>query len=56
MFFWVALSVPDTAAVNPKRTKTLFINGLNTLPIKDKPVFLLIVQEVYLKILLIVPF
>ena len=40
MFFWVALSVPDTAAVNPKRTKTLFTNGLNTLPIKDKPVFI----------------
>ena len=54
MFFWVALSVPDAAAVNPKRTKTLFTNGLNTFPIRDK--FLLIVQEVYLKILLIVPF
>ena len=38
-FFWIAASVPDTAAVNPNGTKIVPTNGLNIFPMKGKPVF-----------------
>ena len=39
IFFWVAESVPEAAAVNTNGNKTFFANGLSTFFIKGKPVF-----------------
>ena len=39
IFFWIAASVAEASAINPKGTKTLLANGLNTFPITGKPVF-----------------
>ena len=39
IFFWIAVSVADAAAVNPNGSKMLLTNGLRTFPIKGKPVF-----------------
>ena len=38
-FSWIAASFADTVAVNPNGIRTLLANGLNTFPIKGKPVF-----------------
>ena len=34
VFFWIAASFADAAAINPYGIKTLLANGLNTSPIK----------------------
>ena len=39
-FFWIAASVADVTAVNPKGTKMLLANGLSTFPINGKPSFI----------------
>ena len=54
-FFWLAASVADAAAVNPNGIKTLLASVFSTFFIKGKSV-LVMVFEIYLKILLIVPF
>ena len=38
IFFWIATSGAEAAAINPKGTKTLLANGLSTTPIKSKTV------------------
>ena len=37
IFYWIAASVADTAAVNPNGAKTLLANGISTLFINGKP-------------------
>ena len=37
--YWIAASVADAAAINPKDTRTLLASGLIAFPIKGKPVF-----------------
>ena len=39
IFFWIAVSVADSAAVNPNGIKTLLANALSTFPIKANPAF-----------------
>ena len=39
IFYWIAASVADAAAINPKDTRTLLASGLIAFPIKGKPVF-----------------
>ena len=39
VFFWIAASVADAAAVNPIGIKTVLANGLSTFSVKGKPVF-----------------
>ena len=39
IFFWIAVSVADAAAVNPKGAKTILANNLSTFRIKSNPVF-----------------
>ena len=39
IFWWIAASFADAAAVNPTGIKTLLANGLNTFSIKGNPVF-----------------
>ena len=39
IFFWIAVSVADAAAVNPKSAKTILGNDLSTFRIKSNPVF-----------------
>ena len=38
-FLWIAVSVADSAAVNPNGIKILLASGLSTFFIKDNPVF-----------------
>ena len=37
MFFWVAASIADTAAVNPNAIKKLLANGVGAFFINGKP-------------------
>ena len=53
IFFSIAASVAETAAVNPNDSKTLLANGLSTFFVKGKQ-FLVMVLKACLKILLIV--
>ena len=39
IFFWIAASVVDAAAVNPSSIKALLAHDLSTFFIKDKPLF-----------------
>ena len=39
IFLWIAVSVVDTAAVNPNDITTLLADGLSTFPIKGNPAF-----------------
>ena len=38
IFLWIAATVADAAAVNPKGIKIPLANSLSTFPIKDNPV------------------
>ena len=40
IFFWIAASVTDAAAVNPNGTKQILANGVSTFFINGKPTFL----------------
>ena len=54
IFFWVAASVSDAAVVNPNGVNMPFANVLRNFLLKANQ-FLVMVQETYLKILLIAP-
>ena len=41
IFFWIASSVADAAAINPNGIKTLLDNGVSTFPIKGNPVLVI---------------
>ena len=41
-FFWVAASVAEVSFVNPKCTKTILTNGVNTFFINGKEVSLIV--------------
>ena len=56
IYFQIAVSVADAAAVNPNAIKTLLANGLSIFFLLKANQFLVMVLIIYLKILLIVLF
>ena len=55
IFLCIPASAADAAVVNPKEIKTLLANGLITFFLLKVILFLVMGQEVYEEILLIVP-
>ena len=51
IFFWIAESVGDAAAVSPNSIKTLYTSALSAFFIIGKPVYVMVLK-VYLKVFL----